>query len=100
MSIWTMGSKQEFLFTLPNEPVFLLAGLWERVHSPAGPVDTFAFMTTAPGDQVRPYHPKAELVILEGDDWKAWFDHSIDPIPLIRPSWPNRMAIMPVKEIA
>jgi putative SOS response-associated peptidase YedK len=94
------GSKREFLFTLPGEPVFFLAGLWERVHAPDGPVDTFAFMTTAPGDQVRPYHPKAEPVILEGDDWKAGLDHSADPIELIRHSRPDRMAIAPAKEMA
>ena len=94
------GSKQEFLFTLPQEPVFFLAGLWERVNSPDDPVDTFAFMTTAPGDQVRPYHPKAEPVILGSDDWKAWLDHSADPIDLIRHSRPDRMAVAPAKELA
>jgi putative SOS response-associated peptidase YedK len=94
------GSKTEHLFTLPNEPVFFLAGLWERVNAPAGPVDTFAFMTTAPGELVRPYHPKAEPVILEGEDWKVWLNHSADPIELIRHSATGRLTVEPAKAAA
>jgi putative SOS response-associated peptidase YedK len=86
------------LLTLPGEPVFFLAGLWERVYAPDGPVDTFSFMTTAPGDLVKPYHPKAEPVILEAGEVAAWLDHTADPLPLIRNARAGRLAVAPAKE--
>lgn len=94
------GSKEEFLFTLPGEPVFFLAGLWERVNAPDGPVDTFAFMTTAPGDLVRPYHPKAEPVILEPDQAATWLDHAADVLPLITNARAGRLAVAAAKAAA
>jgi putative SOS response-associated peptidase YedK len=94
------GSKEEFLFTLPGESVFFLAGLWERVNAPDGPVDTFAFMTTAPGEMVKPYHPKAEPVILEPGEALQWLDHTADPLALIKNARDGRLAVTAAKEAA
>ena len=52
-------SKRKYLFTLPEEPVLYMAGLYDR----RGSEDCYCILTTAPNASMRPIHDRMPLVI-------------------------------------
>src|SRR5690606_9045916 len=52
---WERGGsrrRQPWYFRLESAPLFAFAGLWDRWHAPAGPVDTFTILTTEANETV------------------------------------------------
>jgi putative SOS response-associated peptidase YedK len=62
------GAKQQHWFSVPNQPVFAFAGIWEDT----GEMHHFAFLTTDPNPMVARVHPKAMPVILHPEDFDVW----------------------------
>lgn len=73
--------KTKWLFTLAEAPLFGIAGL-VRPLPDAG--SAFTLLTTEPGPDVAPIHPR-QVVVLPPRDWEAWLGGD-EPERLLRPS--------------
>jgi putative SOS response-associated peptidase YedK len=74
--------KTRWLFTLPGEELFGIAGLW-RTHDAVGEACTM--LTVEPGPDVAPYHNR-QIVIVPRADWGRWLDGSAPAGDVLRPS--------------
>ncbi len=73
---WKRVGKEKlpFCFTLTDESVFALAGLWERWKSPQGQlIESCMILTTAPNELLRDIHDRMP-VILPHDAYELWLD--------------------------
>jgi putative SOS response-associated peptidase YedK len=59
--------KTKWRFELGSAPVFAVAGLWREDDSRRA----FTMLTTAPGDDVAPYHDR-QVVVLAPRRWADW----------------------------
>ena len=75
--------KTKWLFTMTGEPWFCIAGLVRPGAAPDG-ADAFAMLTTEPGPDVAPVHPR-QVVVLGPGDWARWLDGDASRA-LLRPS--------------
>lgn len=73
--------KHKWLFTKPDEPWFCIAGLW-RADPKVG--EAFTLLTTAPGEDVAPYHDR-QVAVLDRADWGRWLDPESPAGELLRP---------------
>ncbi len=73
--------KDKWLFTLADEPVFCIAGLW-RDDPKVG--EAYTMLTCPPGEDVAPFHDR-QVAVLGPNDWAAWLDPSVPAAELIRP---------------
>lgn len=83
------GKKQPYLFTLPEEPMFSLAGLYDDTEeSEDGPKGSFTIITTAANEFTGEYHDRMPIIIAR-DDEEEWLDPAetdIEPLErLLRP---------------
>jgi putative SOS response-associated peptidase YedK len=74
--------KTRWLFTVPEEDVFGIAGLW-RAHEAVGEACTM--LTVEPGPDVAPYHSR-QIVIVPRADWRHWLDGSAPAADVLQPS--------------
>jgi putative SOS response-associated peptidase YedK len=74
------GRKLMWKFTVTDQPVFAMAGLWEHAQTADGPVESFALLTCPAGPDVTPYHDR-QPAILRPDQWAAWMDPANDMAP-------------------
>ena len=65
--------KLPFCFTLANESVFALAGLWERSKGPKGIVESCTILTTTPNELTRDIHDRMP-VILPREAYGMWLN--------------------------
>ena len=66
------GRKQPYAITVPGQPLFAFAGLWETWKPGEGPaLETFTILTTEPNEQVARIHDRMP-VILPMADLDAW----------------------------
>jgi putative SOS response-associated peptidase YedK len=79
---WKRDGKEKlpFCFTLADESVFALAGLWERSQSPQGIVESCTILTTQPNELMRGVHDRMP-VILPRDAYGMWLDPGFTRIP-------------------
>ena len=72
------GRKQPYAITLPGQPLFAFAGLWERWKAAEGEaVETFTIMTTEANPQVARIHDRMP-VILPIDALDTWLTGSLE----------------------
>ena len=81
--------KTKWLFTLAGEPWFCIAGLI-RPGAVDG-VDAFAMLTTEPGPDVAPIHPR-QVVVLAPGDWARWLDGP-EPEAVLRSSPASSLSV-------
>lgn len=82
--------KGEMWFAVPVQPVFPVAGFWQRTE--AG--NSFAMVTCDPNPSVAPIHPKAMITILDPADVDTWLQGSYDDVvKLQRPFDADRMTV-------
>jgi putative SOS response-associated peptidase YedK len=84
---WKRVGKEKlpFCFTLTDEPVFALAGLWERWKSPQGPViESCTILTAAANELMCDIHDRM-LVILGRDAYDLWLDPGFNRVDELRP---------------
>lgn len=75
------GEKLPFCFTLADDSVFALAGLWERWKSPQGEiVESCAILTTSANELMRDVHDRMP-VILPPDGYEMWLDTGYSKLP-------------------
>ena len=94
----TLGRlKLPHVFMLAGEEPFAFAGLWEAAADQQP--ETFAILTTAPNELVRPLHDRMP-VILTGETMGRWLGDQPLPAPeyaaLTRPLAAARMTVRPV----
>ncbi|MBK6982201.1 MAG: SOS response-associated peptidase [Betaproteobacteria bacterium] len=71
------GRKQPYAITAEDQPLFALAGLWERWHDRASPeappVETFTILTTEANETVAPVHDRMPVILPAErvQDWLA-----------------------------
>ncbi len=70
---------------LKRRKLFAFAGLWDLWKAPDGREQrTFAIITTAAGDLMRPIHDRQPL-ILDRKDWDAWLDSNLTNVAKLAP---------------
>jgi len=66
------AAKQPYRIFVKNNPIFSMAGLWERWKSPdGGVIDSFSIITTEANSFMKPIHSRMP-VILKQEDEKTW----------------------------
>ncbi|MBV8935969.1 MAG: SOS response-associated peptidase [Alphaproteobacteria bacterium] len=73
--------KHKWLFTLKDEPIVAIAGLW-RKDAQVG--EAFTMLTTEPGPDMKPYHHR-QVVVLPPSDWARWLDVTVPARALLKP---------------
>lgn len=82
--------KGEMWFAVEDQPVFAVAGFWQRTAEGNG----FTMVTCDPNDLVAPIHPKAMITILDPADIDLWLHGSYDEIiQLQRPYPADKMTV-------
>ena len=82
--------KGEMWFSVTDQPVFAVAGFWQRTAEGDG----FTMVTCDPNALVAPIHPKAMITILEPGDIDTWLRGSYDEVvALQRPYDPAKMTV-------
>jgi len=93
------GRKLMWRFTVPGRSTFALAGLWERARLPDGQVESFVFLTSAPGPDQSTYHDR-EPVVLRPDQWAEWLNPANDMAPTFLGSPAGSLIVEPFTEAA
>jgi putative SOS response-associated peptidase YedK len=84
---WTREGKQKlpWSFTLADNSVFALAGLWDYWRSPQGAViESCTILTTAPNQLMHGIHDRMP-VILPPTAYGAWLDPSLTNVEQLQP---------------
>lgn len=68
--------KGEMWFAVTDQPVFAVAGFWQRTAKGNG----FTMVTCDANELVAPIHPKAMITVLEEADWEAWLSCPLDDV--------------------
>jgi putative SOS response-associated peptidase YedK len=78
-------TKLPFCFTMADESVFALAGLWERWRSPEGAsIESCTILTTTPNELLRDVHDRMP-VILPREHWELWLDPGFTRVSELQP---------------
>ena len=78
------GRKTRWLFQMVDQPWFWIAGVIRD--------GSFAMLTTAPGEDIRPYHDR-QVVVLPPGCGLHWLDLTTDPSMILAPSLPGSLSV-------
>jgi putative SOS response-associated peptidase YedK len=78
----TVKRKHKWLFTLTGAPMFAIAGLWRKDE---GVGEAFTMLTTAPGEDIAPYHNR-QVVVLPPGDFARWLDPQVPAREVLKPA--------------
>ena len=91
--------KQPFAITLPQEPLFGFAGLWERWRRGEGDhVETFTIVTTEANEAVAGIHDRMPVIIPMGDI-DAWLAGPADEAAKLLRPYAGTVTLRPVRRI-
>ena len=93
--------KQPFRIFVKNNPIFAMAGLWERWKSPEGSIiESFNIITTEANSFMKPIHSRMP-VILKPEDEKIWLESrdSTEILSLLKPFPSEEMDAYPVSKL-
>lgn len=77
------GSKTKFKFTVPSQPLFYFAGIWDDWIDPNGSeIASCAIVTTYPNSLIMRYKPQMPS-ILKHSEIDIWMDHSVQEIRVL-----------------
>lgn len=93
-------TREPYCFALPDNDIFVFAGLWDRWRSPEGRViETCSILTTSANDLVRDVHDRMP-VILPPDAYDLWLDPGFQKrdgiLELLKPIPASSMKKFPV----
>lgn len=74
--------KAKYRFSLKGSPITGIAGIWREGQGNQPP--SFAMLTTAPGEDIAPYHNR-QVVVLKPKDWPGWLQLTSPEAELLRP---------------
>lgn len=80
---WRRAGKEKipFCFSMADDSVFALAGLWERWKSPQGQIiESCTILTTTPNELTRDVHDRMP-VILPREAYGMWLDPDFTQLP-------------------
>ena len=89
------GRRLMWKFTVPAQPIFAFAGLWERAQTADEPIESFTLLTSVPCPDQAPYHNR-QPVILERRQWAEWMDTANDLAPSLTGSPAGAIRAEPV----
>lgn len=82
--------KGEMWYAVADQPVFMVAGFWQRTTKGAG----FTMVTCDANELVAPVHPKAMITILHEADWSRWLECPLDDVVTFQQPYPaERMTV-------
>ena len=87
--------KAKHRFMLREAPFLAIAGLWREGKGDAPPA--FTMLTTSPGPDVKPYHPR-QIVVLRPEHWAAWIYLTRPESELLRPLPEGSLDVETVRE--
>lgn len=93
-------SKQAYFIRMPDEPLFTLAGLWERWHPAGADVrETCTVVTTTPNILMADLHDRMP-VIVSAEERDLWLHEGNPEVVhhVLRPFDPARMEAYPVSD--
>lgn len=90
----TKSPKAKHRFRLAGSAVTAIAGLWRDGEGNQPPA--FAMLTTAPGADIRPYHDRQVVVLLQ-QDWAHWLRLTRPEADLLRPLPAGSLAVETVR---
>lgn len=90
------GQKEKIPFRiyLPDQPVFSMAGIWEKWKSPDGKtVNSFSIITTSPNELMAEIHNRMPVILPHSSE-KQWLnsDNEHDLLELLRPFPAEKMS--------
>jgi putative SOS response-associated peptidase YedK len=94
---WTgaPGHKVKWRIGVAEQPLFALAGLWERwrdaAHEDAPAVETYTIVTTAANAQMAPIHHRMPLIV-SARHYAQWLDATQEAGALLAP-WPVGLSL-------
>ena len=88
--------KIPWRFERPDHGPFCMAGLWDRWHSPDGPVETFTILTCPPNQLVGSVHSRMP-VLLSPDQAERWLHDGGSS--LLFPAPEDFLLKLPVEEL-
>jgi putative SOS response-associated peptidase YedK len=94
-------TKQPYRIFVKNNPIFAMAGLWERWKSPEGGcIDTFSIITTEANSFMKPIHNRMPVILKRGDEktWLASKNHD-EVLSLLKPYPSEEMDAYPVSKL-
>ena len=96
---WRKGDKQPFAIACAND-LTVMAGLWEKWHSPAGEkINSCTIITTNANEALAPLHDRIP-VLLSPADWPAWLGETSvneeELKALLKPAPSDMLALWPV----
>ena len=95
------ASKQPYRIFVKGNPIFSMAGLWERWKSPEGMViESFNIITAEANSFMKPIHNRMP-VILKQEDEKTWLGskNPAEILSLLKPYAPEDMDAFPVSKL-
>lgn len=93
------GRKQPFAITVPGEPLFCLAGLWERwKRGEQDYVETFTIVTTDANEAVAGIHDRMP-VIVPRDSIDAWLEGPAEEARRLLRPYEGVMSLRPVRTV-
>lgn len=96
----TGGPKQPYLIHLANEPIMLMAGLYDvRTNEQGEKAGSYTIITGGPNDVMADIHDRMPMII-HGEDVELWMDHEIQEIGplehLLQPVLDHEIEMHPV----
>lgn len=95
------AGKQPYRIFVKNNPIFSMAGLWERWESPEGVViESFNIITTEANNFMKSIHSRMP-VILKPEDEKTWLasKDSAEIFSMLKPYASEEMDAFPVSKL-
>jgi putative SOS response-associated peptidase YedK len=93
--------KQPYRIFLKDNPIFSMAGLWERWKSPEGLIiESFNIITTEANSFMKPIHNRMPVILKPGDE-KKWLESKIaeEILSLLKQSPSDEMDAYPVSKL-
>jgi putative SOS response-associated peptidase YedK len=93
--------KQPFRIFVKDNPIFSMAGLWERWKSPEGQtIESFSIITIEANSFMKPIHNRMP-VILKQENEKTWLGskNSTEILSLLKPYSSEKMDAYPVSKL-
>jgi putative SOS response-associated peptidase YedK len=95
------AGKQPYRIFVKANPIFSMAGLWERWKSPEGIViESFNIITTEANSFMKPIHNRMPVILKQGDE-KTWLGSkdSSEILSLLKPYSSEEMDAYPVSKL-
>ncbi len=95
------AGKQPYRIFVKNNPIFSMAGLWERWKSPEGDIiESFNIITTEANTFMKPIHNRMPVILKPGDE-KTWLSgkNSAEILSLLKPYPADEMDAYPVSKL-